>query len=91
MTTKSPLRLVNATDNFNLISDMENDLEDALQFARTIAIMTETMDDDMGVPVQRVAWEIANRIQSAKEKRGKLFHLNHPNRTSAATDSKAQS
>jgi hypothetical protein len=89
MSTKSPPRLVDATDTFNLITDTEDDLEDAFQFARTIAIMTETMDEDVGSPVQRVAWEIANRIQSAEEKRGKLFRLNHPDRTSATTDRKA--
>jgi hypothetical protein len=37
-------------------------------------------DDHAAAPIQRLGWEIKNRIALAEEKRGKLFQMTHPDR-----------
>ena len=66
---------------FGIVGDMEDDLAAAASFANAIELITDTIDDsDAGEPIQRLAWEIKNRVALAEEKRGKLFHLTHPDR-----------
>jgi hypothetical protein len=65
---------------FDIVGDMEDDLAAATSFADAIALIAETIDDGAEEPIQRLAWEIKDRVALAEEKRGKLFHMTHPGR-----------
>jgi len=66
---------------FDVVTEMEDDLEAATSFCAAIALITETMNDShASAPIQRLAWEIKNRVALAEEKRCKLFKLTHPDR-----------
>jgi hypothetical protein len=45
-----------------------------------MALIAETMDDDYGRVVQRMAWLAIEQCNAAERLRGELFHLTHPRR-----------
>ena len=68
--------------NFNAVCEMEWDLRAIDEFADALALVSETMDESPHAnAINRLAWEIKHRTQSAERRRGDLSRLAHPNRT----------
>lgn len=67
---------------FEIVSSMETDITAAEDFARAIALMAETIDEEgVASSVQRLAWTVIDCIKRTEERRGKLFRMTHPNRS----------
>jgi hypothetical protein len=64
---------------YEVVCQMESDLDKASTLAATLATVAETLDDRPARIVQRLAWEIESVIATAEDKRGALFHTLHPN------------
>jgi hypothetical protein len=68
---------------WQIVTDMETDIEDARIFANGVAILAaEAIRDDeqLGSVFARLGSQIANHCKAVEERRGELFHLLHPNR-----------
>ena len=66
---------------FNAVCEMAGDLRAIDEFADALAIVSETMDESPHAnAINRLAWEIKHRTQSAERRRGDLSRLTHPNR-----------
>ena len=68
---------------YQIVNDMEDDLEDARVFADGVAILAaEALHDDpkLGAVFVRHGWQIARHCEALEERRGELFRLLHPNR-----------
>lgn len=68
------------SDAFRVIGDMEDPIEAIRAILASLAMMAETMDDDEGTPVQRLAWLARDQCAALESLRGDLFKLFHPNR-----------
>jgi hypothetical protein len=68
------------TGPFRHASDMENPLATVADILHGMALIAETMDDDYGRVVQRMAWLAIEQCNAAERLRGELFHLTHPRR-----------
>lgn len=68
------------TGPFRHVSDMENPLATVADILKGLALIAETMDEDHGGVVQRMAWLALDQCKAAERLRGELFHLTHPNR-----------
>jgi hypothetical protein len=65
---------------FGIVSDMEDDVAAVRDFGRAIAMLAETLGDNEGMAMQRIAWEIVRHAKSIEERRERLLQLLHPNR-----------
>jgi hypothetical protein len=67
---------------FHIVTDMENDLEDARVMADGVAILAVDAIEDqkLGAVLMRIGRLIGDYCEAVEERRGKLFHLLHPNR-----------
>lgn len=65
---------------FRQVSDMETPLTTVADILHGMALIAETMDDDHGRVVQRMAWLAIEQCNAAERLRGELFHLTHPKR-----------
>jgi hypothetical protein len=66
---------------FNAVCEMEGDLRAIDEFADALALVSETMDESPHAnAINRLAWEIKQRTQSAEGRRRDLSRLTHPNR-----------
>lgn len=59
---------------------METPLTTVSDILHGIALIAETMDDDHGRVVQRMAWLAIEQCSAAECLRGELFHVTHPKR-----------
>jgi hypothetical protein len=67
---------------FNAVCEMEGDLRAIDEFADALALVSETMDESPHAnAINRLAWEIKHRAQSAERRRSDLSRWAHPNRT----------
>jgi len=64
---------------YEIVCDMEGDVDALRDFALGIALLSESMGDHATI-VQRLAWEIQGRVDALEENRGKLLDGLHPNR-----------
>lgn len=69
-----------ATGPFRHVSDMENPLATVADILKGLALIAETIDDDHGGVVQRMAWLALDQCNAAERLRGELFRLTHPRR-----------
>ncbi len=69
-----------ATGPFRHVSDMENPLATVADILKGLALMAETMDEDHGGVVQRLAWLALDQCNTVERHRGELFRLLHPRR-----------
>jgi hypothetical protein len=66
---------------FSAVSEMEGDLRAIDEFADALALVSETMDESPHAnAINRLAWEIKHRTQSAERRRGGLSRLTRLNR-----------
>lgn len=66
---------------FNAVCEMEGDLRAIDEFADALALVSETMDESPHAnAINRLAWEIKHRTQSAERRRGDPSRLTHRNR-----------
>ena len=68
---------------FEIVTSMENDLEDARVLADGVAILAvDAIHDNekLGAVFLRIAWQIVAHCEELEERRGELFKLLHPNR-----------
>jgi hypothetical protein len=66
---------------FNAVCEMEGDLRAIDEFADALALVSETMDESPHAnAINRLAWEIKQRTQSAERRRSDLSRLTHPHR-----------
>jgi hypothetical protein len=68
---------------WQIVTSMEDDLEDARVLANGISILAvDAIHDDeaLGAVLMRLGRLIANHCKELEEARGELFHLLHPNR-----------
>jgi hypothetical protein len=65
-----------STTAFNLICDMEEPLRAVQNFARMIAVFTETMPDSRDAcAVQETAWHIIDLAAECEKRRAEAFHF----------------
>jgi hypothetical protein len=64
---------------FRHVGDMEDPLATIADLLRGIAIIAESLDEDVGSVVQRMAWLGLDQQKAAEKLRGELFHMTHPN------------
>lgn len=62
------------------VSDMETPLATVADILKGLALIAETMDEDHGGVVQRMAWLALDQCNAAERLRGELFRLTHPSR-----------
>ena len=61
---------------FNAVCEMAGDLRANDEFADALALVSETMDESPHAnAINRLAWEIKHRTQSAERRRGDLSRL----------------
>jgi hypothetical protein len=66
---------------FSAVREMEGDLRAIDEFADALALVSETMDESPHAnAINRLAWEIKQRTQSAERRRSDLSRLTHPHR-----------
>jgi len=68
---------------FQIVSSMEDPIEDARTFAYGISILaSEAIKDDekLGALLMRIGWQIRDNCTQLEERRGELFKLLHPSR-----------
>lgn len=65
---------------FELICDMEEPLTASHELVRALLLMATGMDEQDGIPVNRVAMILWREIKAARELRDELFHTFHPHR-----------
>jgi hypothetical protein len=66
---------------FDIVADMEGDLDAINDFAHAVELICGSMDDQtVACALQRLAWEIKGRAEALEADRGKLFRALHPNR-----------
>ena len=67
---------------YQIVADMESDLEDARVFADGVAILAaETVEDQkLGAVLMRIGNLIGDHCEALEQKRGELFRLLHPSR-----------
>jgi hypothetical protein len=66
----------------NAVCEMEGDLRAIDEFTDALALISETMNESPHAnAINRLAWEIKHRVQSAERCRGDLSFLVRPNRT----------
>lgn len=65
---------------FRLVDDMETPLATIHDLLAGIAFIAETLGDEEGSAIQRIAWLGIRECKAAEELRGELFHLTHPRR-----------
>lgn len=71
---KTPATIIQAS--FTIVTDMEDDLATARDFADAVAYIAQTINEqDVGCVVQRLAWTIKEHIKSLENRRGDLFDL----------------
>jgi hypothetical protein len=65
----------------NAVCEMEGDLRAIDEFTDALALISETMDESPHAnAINRLAWEIKHRVQSAERCRSDLSRLARPNR-----------
>ena len=65
---------------FNAVCEMEGDLRVIDEFADTLILVSETMDDSPHAnAVNRLGWEIKHRAQRVETRRDDLLSLTRPN------------
>ncbi len=70
---------------WDLVSELEDDLDAARLAAMAIARITEVMKDkDDAVVLQFLAYIIADHCMNAETRRGALFQMLHPNKKEKA-------
>ncbi|MBI1238276.1 MAG: hypothetical protein GC199_02930 [Alphaproteobacteria bacterium] len=65
---------------FRQVSDMEKPLATIHDLLAGIAFIAETLGDEEGSAIQRIAWLGIRECKAAEELRGDLFRLTHPRR-----------
>ena len=61
-------------DVFNAVCEMEGDLRAIDEFADALALVSETIDESPHAnAINRLAWEIKHRAQSAERRRSDLL------------------
>ncbi len=80
ITAKRSARSANSAPLFDIICAMEDDLSAIQNFANALAFISETMEEQVGAVVQRVAWEVLDRAEALAKHRGELFRALHPAR-----------
>lgn len=63
---------------FAAVCEQEEPLATAIDLVKALAFIAETMSNDVGGVVQKLAWLAIDRINAADEIRGRLFELTHP-------------
>jgi hypothetical protein len=63
---------------FSAVCDQEDPLATATDLMKALAFIAETMSNDVGGVVQKLAWLAIDQINAADEIRGRLFDLTHP-------------
>lgn len=71
---------------FRQVCDMEEPMTVIVDLALALATITETMDNDIGRIVQRLAWLIKDHADAAEHLRGELFKITHPDREKFAKE-----
>ncbi len=69
---------------FDLIGDMENDLYSIVDFAHALATLGQSINNNDGAAVSRVAFAIKDIAEKAEAKRDKAWHALNPNGRGAA-------
>jgi hypothetical protein len=65
---------------FNALCEMAGDLRAIDEFADALALVSETMEESTHAnAINRLAWEIKHRAQSAERRRSDLSRLTYPN------------
>jgi len=59
---------------------MEKDVSEAINYARALMMIGETLDKQEGLIVCQLAHDILDRLDAIEEKRAKIFKSSHPNR-----------
>lgn len=66
---------------WDIVCDMETDVEDIRLFAIALELASSGMDEgDDAAVVQRLAWFFKEKAEAIEERRGVLFRLLHPRR-----------
>lgn len=78
--TDAPTAQEDCRDAFRLVCSMESPLETVRAILAALAMMAETMEEDEGTPVQRLAWLARDQIASVEAVRGDLFKMLHTDR-----------
>ena len=65
---------------FRHVAEMEQPLTTASDVLKGVAMIAETMGEDEGSVVQRLAWLALEQIKAAERLRCDLFRLTHPHR-----------
>lgn len=80
--SKARIAVVAANDDplFHLVGEMEDGLSAVRNFAGALELMADAMEPEIAAPVQRLAMEIVDRVDSLEKQRGRLFRELHPNR-----------
>jgi hypothetical protein len=71
---------VNRSEAFNIACKMERPLVGIRTYASALARVAETLDDDDGVIVQRLAVSIREHAEEMDNIHEYFFRLNHPDR-----------
>jgi hypothetical protein len=67
---------------FKAVCEMEGDLRAIDEFADALTLVNETMDESPHAnAINRLAWEIKRRGETAEKRRQDLTRLAHPNRS----------
>lgn len=65
---------------FRQVADMETPLTTVEDLLAGIAFIAETLDEEQGSAIQRIAWLAKDHCERANALRGELFKLTHPRR-----------
>ncbi|TIN20173.1 MAG: hypothetical protein E5Y51_03765 [Mesorhizobium sp.] len=68
---------------FEAVCSLEDPLATATDICKALAFIAETMSNDVGTVVQRLAWLAIGQIDAAEKIRGELFDLTHPTKGGA--------
>ena len=66
---------------FDLVCDMEQDLQRVRNLARALMMMGGYLDEDDAAPIAEVAWYIREHARALESRRDALFRLLRPNST----------
>jgi len=79
----APVTPAEAHEAWQIVCDMEQDVEQARIFAYGLSILAADSlrdDENLGAFVMQLAWSIEAHCKDIEERRGELFHLLHPSR-----------
>jgi hypothetical protein len=66
---------------FDLVCEMEEDLQRVGNLARALMMMGGYLDEDDAAPIAEVAWHIRDHARALESRRDALFRLLRPNST----------